>query len=121
MVSLQPLKPTLILCPQKPQKCFYWVENRKKKIFSVTLPDFTLIGENNSEKFFKKVKNITKSKEIKIQMEIEEIADSLSNIFNDNLKVPEEQVEMVNREILSLNIKNFNSIKLSIEEFKSAL
>ena len=54
-------------------------------------------------------------------MEIEEIADSLSNIFNDNLKVPEEQVEMVNREILSLNIKNFNSIKLSIEEFKSAL
>jgi hypothetical protein len=80
-----------------------------------------VIGENNSEKFFKKVKNITKSKEIKIQMEIEEIADSYSNIFNDNLKVPEEQVEMVNREILSLNIKNFNSIKLSIEEFKSAL
>jgi hypothetical protein len=79
-----------------------------------------VIGENNSENFFKNLKNITKSKEIKIQIEIEEIADSYSNIFNDNLKVPEEQVEMVNREILSINIKNCNSIKLSLEEFRSA-
>jgi hypothetical protein len=68
-----------------------------------------VIGENNSEKFFQNVKNITKTKDMKIQMEIEETADNYKNIFNDNLKVPQEQIEMVNREILSLDIKNYKS------------
>jgi hypothetical protein len=57
---------------------------------------------------------------MKIQMEIEETADNYKNILNDNLEVPQEQIEMVNIEILLLDIKNFKSIKLSLEEFKIA-
>jgi hypothetical protein len=44
---------------------------------------------------------------MKIQMEIEETADNYKNILNDNLEVPQEQIEMVNIEILLLDIKNF--------------
>ena len=54
-------------------------------------------------------------------MDIEQIAINYGLIFNDSLKVPQIHIDLINNAIQDINIKNFNSIQLTIDELKSAL
>ena len=54
-------------------------------------------------------------------MDIEQIAINFGLIFNDSLKAPQIHIDRINNAIQDINTKNFNSIQLTIDEFKSAL
>ena len=55
-----------------------------------------IIKEKNSENFFKKAKNLSNKKTIKIDMDIEQIAINYGLIFNDSLKIPQIHIDLIN-------------------------
>jgi hypothetical protein len=80
-----------------------------------------LIKCKNSESFFKKVnKELNKDKD-NITLNIDDLANHYSNIFNRPLNVSDEINDFVNSEIQDVNIDNYIPIEISKFESKSAI
>ena len=80
-----------------------------------------MIKCNNSESFFKKVnKELNKDKD-NITLNIDDLVNHYSNIFNRPLNVSDEINDFVNSEIQDVNIDNYIPIEISKFELKSAI
>jgi hypothetical protein len=77
-----------------------------------------LIKLNNSESFFRKVNKQLNNDKENITLDINDLVNHYSNIFNMPLNVTDERNSYVNQEINDLDINNFEPIEINKYDIK---
>jgi hypothetical protein len=77
-----------------------------------------LIKRNNSESFFRKVNKQLNNDKENITLDINDLVNHYSNIFNMPLNVTDERNSYVNQEINDLDINNFEPIEINKYDIK---
>ena len=97
----------------------------KKNIYSYEKNELFKIEKiikcNNSESFFRKVNKQLNNDKEKITLDINDLVNHYSNIFNRPLNVTDERNQYVNEEISDLDINNFEPIEINKYDVKLAI